>query len=209
MTDLDLPKRSCANSGRDRRVGGLDSKQQLLWLGAKLLVISQLRRQLPQSANQMNAFHQRLHRNFSSRRKYEHLSLLLKVSDFLPISCLLLAGNSQQQPRAISTQDPVPVKVQSRAASNGKEKLDQSQEILSLITRKQPKQFRPCPRVLLAVYQCHKRYGGPCILLITPANRVFSLQIKADPVSNDYPYDGFPLCARLDINSKKASRSEC
>ena len=60
--DLDLAKvklcRSRANSGLDRRLGGLDSKQQLLWLGTSFQVILQLRRQLPQSANQMNAFHQ-------------------------------------------------------------------------------------------------------------------------------------------------------
>src|ERR1700722_18339346 len=35
------------NSGLGRRVGGLDSKQQLLWLGASLSAISQPRRQLP------------------------------------------------------------------------------------------------------------------------------------------------------------------
>lgn len=51
-------------------------------LGASLQVILQLRRQLPQLANQMNELHPALPNGiFLSRRKYEHLSLLLEVSD--------------------------------------------------------------------------------------------------------------------------------
>lgn len=176
--------RSRANSGKDRRVGGLDSKQQLLWLGARLQVISQLRRQLPQSANYQvinECIPSAPLPEFSSHRSYEHLSLLLEVSDSFRFPACCYLGTVDNSLVLFSTQNPVPVQVQSRAnmtASNWKGKLDQSQEILSLITRKRPKQFRPCPRVLLAVSPCHKRCGSPCILLISPANWIFYLRVK-------------------------------
>ena len=121
---------------------------------------------------------------------------------------MLLAGHSRQQPRTISTQGSCSRQVQSRAnmtASNGKGKLDQSQEILSLITRKQPKQFRSCPRVLLAVYQCHKRCGSLCISLTSPANWIFYLRVKRSrqtrsrmtSLTTAFPY------VRLGINNKR------
>jgi hypothetical protein len=59
----------------------LTRNKQLLWLGASLQVKSRNSVDNYQSANQMNAFHQRSHRNFPPRRQHEHLSLLLEVSD--------------------------------------------------------------------------------------------------------------------------------